>query len=87
MCVLLRARPVLASAVVMGLNGDRFLSVYVAELGCELQVYTADIVPGPVEASWNSVTRCVLEDMPVHAAKCLVAMRACPVHSVGRAHV
>lgn len=69
MCVLLRARPVLASAVVMGLNGDRFLNVYVAELGCELQLYTADIEPGPVEASWNSVTRCAWETMPVHPLK------------------
>ena len=58
MCVLLRARPMLASAVVMGLNGDRFLDVYVAELGIELRLFTADLVPGPVEASWNCVTRC-----------------------------
>ncbi len=60
MCVLLRARPILASAVVMGLNGDRFLDVYVAELGTELRLHTADLVPGPVEASWNSVTGCGL---------------------------
>jgi len=60
MCVLLRARPTLASAVVMGLNGDRFLDVYVAELGTELRLHTADLVPGPVEASWNSVTGCGL---------------------------
>ena len=59
MCVLLRARPILANAVVMGLNGDRFLDVYVAELGTELRLHVADLVPGPVEASWNSVIRCV----------------------------
>ncbi len=36
------------------------LDVYVAELGTELRLHTADLVPGPVEASWNSVTRCGL---------------------------
>ena len=59
LCVLLRRSPRVAQAVVMGLNGQRFLDIYIPSLGLELRIQTEEIVPGPVLADWDAVARCV----------------------------
>jgi hypothetical protein len=60
LCVLLRSKPLLAEAIVMALNGARFLDVYVHEVGLELRVQVDEIVPGPVAAKWDGQAKCAL---------------------------
>ena len=54
---MLRRRPRVASAVVTGLAGQRFLDVYIPSLGLELRIQTEEVVP-PVVADWDAVARC-----------------------------
>ena len=58
LCVLLRAKPLLAQAVITGLNGSRFLDVYVPDIGVELRVNVDEIVPGPARADWDAQAKC-----------------------------
>ncbi len=69
LCVLLRSKPLLAEAVITGLNGSRFLDVYVPEIGVELRINVNEIVPGPVRADWDPQAKC---------APCCTYLYACP---------
>lgn len=58
LAMMLRASPIIASAIVTNLNGSKYFDIFILELGCEMRMATADITPRPLDASWNRVTRC-----------------------------
>ena len=60
LCTLLARKPVVAQAVVTGLNGARFFDLYVPELGLELRMQCEEIQPAPVLTDWNKDARCAL---------------------------
>ncbi len=59
LAVLLRRRPLLCEGVVMGLNGARFLDVYVPDIGIELRIQVEDIAPAPVYGDWDAKAKWV----------------------------
>lgn len=44
----------------MGLNGARFLDVYIPDIGMELRIQVEDIEPAPVYGDWDAKAKCVL---------------------------
>lgn len=44
----------------MGLNGARFLDIYIPDIGTELRIQVEDIAPAPVYGNWDAKTKCVL---------------------------
>ena len=55
--VLLRARPNVAEAIVISLNGNRFFDVYVPLLGLEARILVSEIKP-TAESRWDPEQRC-----------------------------
>lgn len=60
LAVLLRRRPLLTEGVVMGLNGARFLDVYIPDIGTELRIQVEDIAPAPVYGDWDAKAKYAL---------------------------
>lgn len=56
LCLLLRARPVVAEAVLTILNGPKFFDLYVPTLGVESRIHIADILPASA-ATWDAEQR------------------------------
>jgi hypothetical protein len=65
LCTLLARKPVVAQAVVTGLNGARFFDLYVSELGLELRIQCEEIQPAPILTDWNKEARCALKSVPM----------------------
>lgn len=73
LAVLLRRRPRICEAVVMGLAGSKFLDLYIPDLGIELRVHVGEIAPAPVYGDWDSANKFALDQHP-------------PSHSAQEAH-
>ena len=58
LAMLLRASPIIAEAIVTNCKGAKFFDIFVLDIGCEHRVNVGDIVPGPLDPAWNTVTGC-----------------------------
>ncbi|BDA45360.1 DIS3-like exonuclease 2 [Coccomyxa sp. Obi] len=67
LAVLLRRRPLLTEGIVMGLNGARFLDVYIPDLGTELRIQVEDIAPAPVYGDWDAKAKTLEISRPRNA--------------------
>ncbi len=56
LCVMLRKRPRVETAIVTIVNGNRFFDIYIPTLGLEARINTNEIVPA-VEARWDAASR------------------------------
>lgn len=56
LCVLLRQHPLVTEAVCLQLGGNKFIDVYIAELGTDCRVHVEDILPA-VTADFSKETK------------------------------
>jgi hypothetical protein len=83
LCTLLAYKPVVAQAIVTGLNGARFFDLYVPELGLELRIQCEEIQPAPVLTDWNKNARCALTSVHMIPLKWCHPAGGCLYWSIG----
>ncbi len=65
LCLMLKLAPVVTEGWAVGVQGSRFLDVYVPEFGVQCRVHAEEAAPpGCLDWIWNSVSRCALPLFP-----------------------